>query len=198
MLASAPPDHYRRALAAMLRDDQVDSVIAIFIPPLVTEPDAVARPLPRGAASDAAKPVLGVFMRAEGAPAALGRIPSYAFPESAAVALARVTAYGRWRAHAADGPWPLRGIRPKIRFAEPRQAVLARGGGWTTPDEGQSLLSAVGIATPASRVALTAAEVVEAARQVATRSPSRRSARPCSTRPNDRPCACTSRMKRRS
>ena len=42
MLASAPPDHYRRALAAMLRDDQVDSVIAIFIPPLVTDPGEIA------------------------------------------------------------------------------------------------------------------------------------------------------------
>ena len=42
MLASAPADHYRRALAAILRDESVDSVIAIFIPPLVTEPDAVA------------------------------------------------------------------------------------------------------------------------------------------------------------
>ena len=39
MLASAPADHYRRALAAILRDDHVDSVIAIFIPPLVTEPE---------------------------------------------------------------------------------------------------------------------------------------------------------------
>ena len=43
------------------------------------------------------KPVLGVFMRSEGAPAALAPIPSYAFPESAALALARVTAYGQWR-----------------------------------------------------------------------------------------------------
>ncbi len=42
MLASAPPDHYRRALASLLRDESVDSVITIFIPPLVTDPDAVA------------------------------------------------------------------------------------------------------------------------------------------------------------
>ena len=49
MLASAPADHYRRALAAILRDESVDSVIAIFIPPLVTEPDAVAAAIAEGA-----------------------------------------------------------------------------------------------------------------------------------------------------
>src|SRR6185312_1382061 len=42
MLASAPAEHYRRALSALLRDENVDSVLTIFIPPLVTEPDAVA------------------------------------------------------------------------------------------------------------------------------------------------------------
>ena len=52
MLASAPPEHYRRALAAILQDDHVDSVIAIFIPPLVTEPDAVAAAIAEGARGD--------------------------------------------------------------------------------------------------------------------------------------------------
>ncbi len=98
MLASAPADHYRRALATILQDDQVDSVIAIFIPPLVTEPTAVASAIAEGARAVQGKPVLGVFMRAEGAPATLAPIPSYAFPESAALALARVTTYGQWRA----------------------------------------------------------------------------------------------------
>ncbi len=158
MLASAPSDHYRRALAAILRDEQVDSVITIFIPPLVTEPDAVAAAIAESARENGAKPVLGVFMRAEGAPAALGRIPSYAFPESAAVALARVTAYGRWRRTPQTAPVPLPGI-DEDTVRRTAQSVLARGGGWTTPEEGQSLLGAVGIATPASRVALTATEV---------------------------------------
>ena len=65
MLASAPPEHYQRALAAILRDDQVDSVIVIFIPPLVTQPDAVAAAIAEGGRDSGSKPVLGVFMRAE-------------------------------------------------------------------------------------------------------------------------------------
>jgi acyl-CoA synthetase (NDP forming) len=95
MLASAPPDHYRRALATILRDESVDSVIVIFIPPLVTEPAAAAAAIAESTRGDHGKPVLGVFMRAEGAPASLSPVPCYSFPESAALALARATAYGR-------------------------------------------------------------------------------------------------------
>src|SRR6185436_11398605 len=121
MLASAPADHYQRALAAILRDDHVDSVIAIFIPPLVTEPSAVASAIAEAARAVEGKPVLGVFMRAEGAPAALAPIPSYAFPESAALALAKVTAYGQWRQRPVD-PLPV-----VDRFARDRVRQIVEG-----------------------------------------------------------------------
>jgi acyl-CoA synthetase (NDP forming) len=42
MLASATAEHYARALGIILEDEQVDSVITIFIPPLVTDPNNVA------------------------------------------------------------------------------------------------------------------------------------------------------------
>jgi acetate---CoA ligase (ADP-forming) len=162
MLASAPPDHYARALAAILEDEEVDSVIAIFIPPLVTEPAAVATAITEGARGAHEKPVLGVFMRAEGAPAALSPIPSYAFPESAALALARVTTYGRWRAKPVQRP-PMvdRFDREAIRGVVER--ILCRGGGWTTADEASTLLSAAGIDSAISRVAMNLDDALQAA-----------------------------------
>jgi acetate---CoA ligase (ADP-forming) len=162
MLASAPAEHYARALAAMLEDEQVDSVIAIFIPPLVTEPAAVATAIREGARGTHEKPVLGVFMRAEGAPAALSPIPCYAFPESAALALARVTTYGRWRAKPVQPPPMLdRFEREAIRGMVER--ILRRGGGWTTADEASTLLSAAGIDAAVSRVAMTLDDALQAA-----------------------------------
>ena len=162
MLASATPDHFRRALAAILRDDAVDSVITIFIPPLVTDPHDVAQAIASAAEGHADKPVLGVFMRAEGAPSSLSPIPSYAFPESAALALARVTAYGAWRST------PIVPAPPRTRFDEEQirriaGAVMARGGGWLLPLEAQDLLAAAGITTAASRVATSLAETIDAA-----------------------------------
>ena len=165
MLASAPPDHYRRALAAILRDECVDSVITIFIPPLVTEPGEVATAIAEGARGVTGKPVLGVFMRSEGAPAALAPIPSYAFPESAALALARVTKYGQWRAKPVESPPVLTNFdREKVRVIV--EAVLHRGGGWATADEATALLAAAGIESAASRMATTLNDAVLAASAV--------------------------------
>jgi acetyl coenzyme A synthetase (ADP forming)-like protein len=152
MLASAPPEHYCRALAAILRDDSVDSVIAIFIPPLVTDPTAVASAIASGAESTPGKPVLGVFMRSSDAPAALSPVPSYAFPESAAVALARVTSYGQWRVKRVI-PTPVLDRFDATAIRRTIDANLHRGGGWALPDEALALLTAAGIDSAASRVA---------------------------------------------
>ena len=152
MLASAPADHYRRALSAILRDEQVDSVITIFIPPLVSDPADVAAAVAEVGRTAGGKPLLGVFMRAEGAPPTLAPIPCYAFPESAALALARVVTYGEWLARPQESrPRLDRFDRAAIRTTIDR--VLSRGGGWTTADEAASLLTAAGITIARSRVA---------------------------------------------
>jgi acyl-CoA synthetase (NDP forming) len=162
MLASAPAEHYARAMAAILDDEQVDSVIAIFIPPLVTDPGEVAKALAETARAEHGKPVLGVFMRAEGAPAALSPIPSYAFPESAALALARVTQYGRWRAQPIEAPPDLERLdRAQVRAVV--DGILRRGGGWATADEAATLLAAAGIDCAIGRVAAGIDEALEAA-----------------------------------
>lgn len=165
MLASAPAEHYQRALAALLRDERVDSVLAIFIPPLVTEPDAVAAGI-TGAARDAdGKPVIGVFMRAQGAPPGLAPIPCYAFPEAAAVALARVTAHGEWKRQ----PLGTVPVFVDLRRDDARrvvEAALQRGGGWLTPGEAHDLMSAVGIETAASRMTKSVGEAVAAASSI--------------------------------
>jgi acetyl coenzyme A synthetase (ADP forming)-like protein len=162
MLASAPHDHYRRALDTILRDESVDSVIVIFIPPLVTEPDAVAAAIAETARGDHGKPVLGVFMRAGGAPAALSPVPCYSFPESAALALARATTYGQWRARpVVPAPALERFNREEVRAVI--EQVLGRGGGWTTADEAAALLGAAGIPYAPSQVATTLENAQQAA-----------------------------------
>jgi acyl-CoA synthetase (NDP forming) len=165
MLASAPPEHYGHALAAILRDEVVDSVITIFIPPLVTDPQAVATAIATAAQGIQGKTVLGVFMRSEGAPTTLAPIPSYAFPESAAMALARVTTYGKWRATpVSPSPAPDRFDAGEIRRIV--DGALSRGAGWATPDEAQRLLAAAGIPSAASVVATTVDEAVDAASRI--------------------------------
>jgi acetate---CoA ligase (ADP-forming) len=161
MLASAPPEHYRRAMDLLLADERVDSVLAIFIPPLVTNADEVAGAI-AAAAARGRKPVAGVFMRSHAAPEALAAVPCYSFPEPAAIALARVAAYGEWRQQTPGSIPDLRDVQPALarRIVE---AALTRGGGWLTAVEANALVAAVGIPTPRSHLATSIDGAVEAA-----------------------------------
>ena len=165
MLASAPAAHYRRSLSTLLRDENVDSVLTIFIPPLVTEPDAVATAIVEAASEVKDKPVAGIFMRSAGAPPNLSGIPCYAFPESAGNALARVAAYSEWKRKPA-------GVVPVLERFHRDDAThivsvaLGRGGGWLTPEETQALMEAIGVQSAPMRLARNVDDAVAAAGSV--------------------------------
>ena len=162
MLASAPPQHYERATRLLLADDAVDTLLVIFIPPLVTEPKAVAEAVVRGAAGSG-KPILATFMSAQGAPAELKTIPSYMFPEAAATALARVVRHGEWRRHP-------RGQVPVFTDVDPQAARRAIGAaeGWLAPAAVHDVLKAVGIPVAPALPASSEEEAVSAGRRIGT------------------------------
>ena len=165
MLASAPPAHYEAVLRVVLADPNVDSVLVIFIPPLVTNADEVAAAIARAADRTPGKPIAGVFMRSEDAPAALSDIPCFAFPEPAAIAMSRVASYGEWRRQ----PVGVVPLLPDVQPALARLVVeraLQRGGGWLTAVEANALLAAVGIATPRSSLAMSVDDAVEMAERL--------------------------------
>ena len=60
MIASANAEHYLRATRALLADENVDSLIVIFIPPLLTDIDTVAAAIVEGAKNAAANPSLRI------------------------------------------------------------------------------------------------------------------------------------------
>ena len=161
MIASATPEHYRKCLALLLADENVDSVIVIFIPPIATEPDAIASAIVAGAKGKSGKTVISTFMSAKGAPPTLAPIPAYPFPESAALALARAASYGEWR-NAPEGRVPtLTGIDAVAARAVIEPAISRNG--WLDPLETQSLLRAFGIAAAETRMASDEAGAVKAA-----------------------------------
>jgi acyl-CoA synthetase (NDP forming) len=162
MLAAATPEQYARALELVASDPGVDSLIAIFIPPLVTDTDAVAAAI-RGAAAKMSKPILASFLGSRGLQPSLSPVPSFAFPESAATALAHVTRYGEWLRTPVHNPERLDEItRARTRAIVER--VCGEGHGWLTPQDCDALLETAGIPALRTRVARTADEAVEAAR----------------------------------
>ncbi len=103
MIASASPEHFARAIEAVGADPNIDSLVVIYIPPLVTKPEEVAAAVARAAGNvPATKPIATVFMGSRGTPPTLaggprGDIPSYAFPENAALALSAAVRCAAWR-----------------------------------------------------------------------------------------------------
>ena len=103
MIASATAEQYERTIEIVGADPNVDALVVIYVPPLVTTAEEIAGAVVRGALKvPAHKPVLTVFLSSKGAPPMLatggrGRLPSYSFPENAARALGATLKYQRWK-----------------------------------------------------------------------------------------------------
>jgi acetyl coenzyme A synthetase (ADP forming)-like protein len=149
MLATASPDQYARSMQLLLADPHVDSLLTIFIPPLVTAAADVARAM-TDVARTATKPVVATFMGVEGAIPMLAPIPAYRFPEAAIAALARVTQHAEWRRRPSgqlpDFTVSVAAARAVI------QDVLSRGAGWLGPVDAQRVLDALGVPAVAMRL----------------------------------------------
>jgi acetate---CoA ligase (ADP-forming) len=170
MIASAPAEHYRRAIEIVGTDENVDSLIVIFTPPLVTRADDVARSIVEAVQLiDDEKPVLSVFLSAHDAPKELRMerfaIPSYSFPETAAIALARAARYRQWRDRRETYSAPFEDIRTDEAAAVVASA-LARGEGWLRPDEIAQICSCYGLPLIEQRVVSNAEEAAEAAAEM--------------------------------
>ena len=163
LLASAPAEHYARALSIVAADPGIDSVIAIFIPPLVTQPEVVAAAI-RESAGKTGKPILATFLGSQGLQPQLSPVPSFEFPEAAAAALAHVTRYGEWLRRPVPAPKPL-AETVRVRTGEIVERPRREGHGWLPPDECDALLDAAGISSLRSRVARTPDDAVAAARE---------------------------------
>src|SRR4029079_1902284 len=105
--ADASAEDFEDALDAAIDDPEIDSVVAVYVPPINVSGEDVAHTLAaRGEQSD--KPLVSSFLGAEGVPELLrvpdvagstagrGSVPSYPAVEAAVRALARVVEYAVW------------------------------------------------------------------------------------------------------
>lgn len=163
MLATASAADYGRAMRTLLADPDVESLLTIFIPPIVTAAADVARAM-IDATQTATKPVLATFMSVERAVPLLAPIPCYRFPEAAVTALAHAVEYAAWRRKT---PGKVMDLDAAVAPARPViEAALDRGGGWLTPAEAERVITSIGIPMPGTRIATTEDEALAAAREL--------------------------------
>ena len=159
MIAGASAADYERVIDALAASGEVDAVIVIFTPPLVTRAEDVVAAIHRAAAHvPASMPVLSVFMSKESTPRVVRHggvaVPHYPFPEDAARALSLAARYSAWRAIPEEPAPRLDGI-DHDRAAAIVASALSAEPGWMSPQQAQELIACYGIPLVESGFATT-------------------------------------------
>ncbi|MCL1599257.1 MAG: acetate--CoA ligase family protein, partial [Actinomycetia bacterium] len=175
MIAAAGPTEYHRAIQTMLASDEIDALIALFIPASYEGVADTATAIRKAVEeSDTGKTFLSVYLNSSGAPSELAsttaKFPIYSFPESAVMALRSAVEYAEWK----EKP-----VGQLVRFddidRDGARAVIETAstdadedGLWLDPDDVDAVLTAYGLTIPRSIVALSVEEAVEFAEQLPT------------------------------
>jgi len=168
VLGDALADRYGLALEAVLKDKNVDGVIVILTPQVMTEIEETAR-LVGEIAARYDKPVLGCFMGEAKVSAGIKilnehKIPNYPFPERAVGAMRAMMDYRRWLERPPLKVEEFEVDREKVKeiFAQ----VRAEGRVTIGDAEAREIMQAYGIPIPQSKLARTPEEAVEIAEEI--------------------------------
>ncbi len=173
MIAAAGPDEYEKAIAALLATDEIDALIALYIPASIegTKETAVAiRRAAEGASGD--KTFLSVYMDSAGAPtelaSELARFPAFSFPERAAQALAKAVGYAEWLEKPIGNVVTFSDIDVERATEHIRTAIPDTDGEqvWLEPDAVDQVLDSYGIRIPRSQVVATVEEAIAFAHEI--------------------------------
>jgi acetate---CoA ligase (ADP-forming) len=177
LIASAGAESFGKAIEAIGRSGAVDAIVALFVPPLVTEAADVAHAIRDAAAAlDGRLPLTTVFMTAGDPPGELAEppaaVPVFRYPEDAARALGRAVEHARWRAQPRGEVPQLEGVRRDEAAAIVARALAASQadgegeGGWLAPLEVHRLLSCYGLPLAPQHVARSPTGAARAASQL--------------------------------
>ncbi len=170
MIASATAADYGRAIGVLADCEEIDALIVIFTPPLVTQATDVVEAIQAAAREMRRRlPVLSVFMSKESTPHVTESggtsIPYYPYPEDAAQALGLAARYSRWLANADDPPPALERV-DRDRASAVIASALAEGDGWMAPEGVAALLACYGVPLVETRYAGTPREAARVARDI--------------------------------
>ncbi len=168
LLPAANADDYQFTLEQILQDNGVDAVIVISVPPISADAIKVARRIST-VAGQSDKTVLGCFMGVKGLATAAEELqkqtmPAFAFPESAARALAAMVRYAKWKERKTER-FPAFAVQREI-VAEIIKAAQKSGRAQLVDGEAFQMLAAYGIPAVRYQICRHLDEVLTAAQQL--------------------------------
>ncbi|MBO0726073.1 MAG: GNAT family N-acetyltransferase [Blastocatellia bacterium] len=167
MTASGGPEQYRACLEALCDEPDLDAILVIFIPPLVTPSSEVAQVISEvlSSRSHQNRPIAAVFLDPQSRlsvihPVGTGErvVPVYDFPEGAIAALSAAARYGSWRAKPAG-----RIVNVPIDREAIDRVMAGAHAEWLSQNDVATLLGAAGIELTPSKVARSPEEAAAAA-----------------------------------
>jgi len=165
LIASADAARFDLSLDAVIKDKNIDLVLAIFVSPVMIDSAAVARVFAKHAAASE-KPLIACLLgKSEGNRASEilrnAGVPNYRFPEEAAFSLAGLTRLQELRTREIEAAPSFRVQRAKAKTAV--AAAIKQGRNMLHGDEVDTLLSAYGIPMVPSRIVSSREEALLAA-----------------------------------
>lgn len=175
MTAEASAEQYRQALEILARYDGIDIVIVIFIPPILTQAEAVANAIRELAPEfrKRGKTLVASFMGSRSAGIEYdsedgGCIPLFTFPERTAGALTRAYEYSQWLQRPRGVVPKLTGIN-KEKAEEVVASALKQSSTrplWLEASSVSDLLNSYGIKVAVSKSAKTAKDAARVAEEI--------------------------------
>jgi acetyl coenzyme A synthetase (ADP forming)-like protein len=167
LLGGATASSFAAALPPVLADPTFDAAIVLFVPTVGNDEEDVGAAISQAAAGVSDKPVLCVFVSANGAPASLrsaANVPAFGYPEAAARVLGRVAERGEWLRRPA-GASPDHACDRETAHAVVQES-LAEGGGWLDAERARRLLESFGVPLVPERLADTPEAAIDAAEEL--------------------------------
>ncbi|MGI9667766.1 MAG: GNAT family N-acetyltransferase [Acidimicrobiia bacterium] len=173
MIAAAGPAEYKQTIELLMQSDEIDAVIALYIPAStvgVTETAVAIKEAVEESTSD--KTFLAVYMHSGGAPSELEsktvKFPVFSFPERAARALRKSVEYAEWLEEPVGTAVEFADTDHQMARAIIDRAVAGVGedGDWLEPDDVDAVLDAYGLNIPKARTVETGDEAVAFAAEI--------------------------------
>jgi acetyl coenzyme A synthetase (ADP forming)-like protein len=168
LIAAAGAEVFERAVGLLLASGEIDALIVIYVAPYVTHAADIEAAVVRAAAATTDIPVAACLLGLDDPPSVLPvpgspGVPTFAYPEAAAQALAHAAWLGDWRRRPAGLVRPVafdHGLvqaRVSLALADPPSD------GWVLPEVAFGVLADAEIPVVRSRTVTSAADAVAAA-----------------------------------